>query len=125
MFFKTSDFNRSMLAKWALSLILPLGVYLLLPRDGSLSQPMMAFLAITLWAVCAWAMDTLNEIAVGILLPALAKPLREAGLDRINMSLDTLDADQYRFVTRCGSLDAARTGLESAIAAGFLLSVFG
>ena len=71
MFFKTSDFNPSMLAKWALSLILPLGVYLLLPRDGSLSQPMMAFLAITLWAVCAWAMDTLNEIAVGILLPAL------------------------------------------------------
>ena len=52
MFFKTSDFNPSMLAKWALSLILPLGVYLLLPRDGSLSQPMMAFLAITLWAVC-------------------------------------------------------------------------
>ena len=63
--------------------------------------------------------DNVSLTTNGILLPALAKPLREAGLDRINMSLDTLDADQYRFVTRCGSLDAALAGLEAAIDAGF------
>lgn len=55
----------------------------------------------------------------GILLPKYAKPLREAGLDRINMSLDTLDAEQYRFVSRCGSLDACLAGLEAALEAGF------
>ncbi len=32
---------------------------------------MLAFLAVTLWAVCAWALDTLNDVAVGILLPIL------------------------------------------------------
>ncbi len=32
---------------------------------------MIIFLALTAWAVCAWALDTLNEIAVGLLLPCL------------------------------------------------------
>ncbi len=63
--------------------------------------------------------DNVSLTTNGILLPKLAEPLREAGLDRINLSLDTLDADQYRFITRCGSLDACLAGLEAALQAGF------
>ncbi len=71
MLLKTSDLTPGLLAKWAFSLVLPLAAYYLLPHDGSLTPPMLAFLAVTLWAVCAWALDTLNDVAVGILLPIL------------------------------------------------------
>ena len=55
----------------------------------------------------------------GALLPALAAPLREAGIQRINISLDTLDAEKYAYITRQGVLAQALAGLESAIKAGF------
>ena len=55
----------------------------------------------------------------GTLLPGLAKPLREAGVRRINMSLDTLNPEKYRAITRCGSLDQALQGLDAALDAGF------
>ena len=55
----------------------------------------------------------------GVLLPQLALPLREAGVRRLNISLDTLDADKYRYITRIGSLDDALRGIEAALDAGF------
>lgn len=55
----------------------------------------------------------------GILLPELAIPLREAGVDRINMSLDTLDPQKYSQITRIGSLEDALRGLRAAMDAGF------
>lgn len=55
----------------------------------------------------------------GVLLPELAIPLKEAGVRRLNISLDTLDADKYRYITRIGSLDDALRGIESALDAGF------
>ena len=55
----------------------------------------------------------------GTLLPKLAAPLREAGVDRLNISLDTLDAEKYRYITRCGELEQALAGIEAALAAGF------
>ena len=55
----------------------------------------------------------------GTLLPALAKPLREAGVSRINLSLDTLDPEKYAWITRVGRVEAALAGLEAALAAGF------
>ncbi len=55
----------------------------------------------------------------GILLPELAGPLREAGVSRINLSLDTLDERKYSYITRCGTLSDALRGLESAISAKF------
>lgn len=55
----------------------------------------------------------------GILLPKLAKPLREAGVSRINLSLDTLNAEKYAHMTRRGTLDEAIAGLEAALSAGF------
>ncbi|HJB54262.1 MAG TPA: GTP 3',8-cyclase MoaA [Candidatus Olsenella avistercoris] len=53
------------------------------------------------------------------LLAPLAAPLRAAGLDRVNVSLDTLDAARYEAVTRGGRLVDALAGIEAARAAGF------
>lgn len=55
----------------------------------------------------------------GLALPRLAKPLKEAGLDRINISLDTLDSQRYKYITRLGNLDDAMAGIEAALSAGF------
>jgi cyclic pyranopterin phosphate synthase len=55
--------------------------------------------------------------AVG--LAHLAKPLREAGLSRLNVSLDTLNRELYRKLTRRDALDAALAGLEAAADFGF------
>jgi len=55
----------------------------------------------------------------GILLPRFAHDLKTAGLDRLNISLDTLDPKRYAYLTRVGSLDAALAGIDAAIEAGF------
>lgn len=55
----------------------------------------------------------------GILLPELARPLREAGLHRLNVSLDTLRPDRYAHLTRLGRLEDALAGLRAAAEAGF------
>lgn len=55
----------------------------------------------------------------GTLLPTLAKPLRAAGVQRLNISLDTLNAEKYAYITRVGTLDAALRGMEAALDAGF------
>lgn len=54
----------------------------------------------------------------GIRLAELARPLAAAGLRRINVSLDTLDREQFRAITRWGNLDDVLAGLEAAQAAG-------
>lgn len=55
----------------------------------------------------------------GILLARNAEALAEAGLSRVNISLDSLDADQYREITRGGNLDDVLAGIDAALAAGF------
>ena len=55
----------------------------------------------------------------GVLLPQLAKPLREAGVSRLNLSLDTLKPEKYTYITRLGKLDSFRAGLDAAFEAGF------
>lgn len=67
------------------------------------------------------AIDGINEVALttnGALLPNYAKELKEAGLNRVNISIDTLDKDRYAEITRGGSLDDVMTGIEKAIAVG-------
>ena len=67
------------------------------------------------------ALPGLEELALttnGILLPELARPLKDAGLDRVNISLDTLDAEKYRRLTRLGSLEQALWGIRAAEDAG-------
>lgn len=68
------------------------------------------------------AVEGIEEVCMttnGILLPALAKQLREAGVQRINISLDTLDEKKYAQMTRRGELRQALLGLEAALDAGF------
>ena len=48
-----------------------------------------------------------------------AMALREAGLMRVNISLDTLDAERFRRMTRGGKLDVVLRGVDAALAAGF------
>lgn len=54
----------------------------------------------------------------GILLIGYAQGLKEAGLKRVNISLDSLRADKYREITRGGDLDMVLKGIKSAERAG-------
>jgi len=68
------------------------------------------------------AVPGIEEVCIttnGTLLPQLAKPLREAGVRRINLSLDTLDPEKYAWITRVGRVEEALRGLEAALEAGF------
>ena len=55
----------------------------------------------------------------GALLPRLAPELKDAGLDRVNISLDTLDPAQFREITRLGRLEQTLAGIDAALAYGF------
>lgn len=55
----------------------------------------------------------------GSLLPKMAGELKAAGLSRVNVSLDTLDPEQFAFITRKGQLHEALDGIEAALTAGF------
>jgi len=52
-------------------------------------------------------------------LAEYAQPLKEAGLDRINISLDSVNADTFRRLTRFGDLAQVLEGIEAAQKAGF------
>jgi len=54
----------------------------------------------------------------GALLPALAEPLAAAGLDRVNVSLDSLRPERFQRLTRRGDLGRVLAGIEAARAAG-------
>ncbi|MCL6449778.1 MAG: GTP 3',8-cyclase MoaA [Acetobacteraceae bacterium] len=55
----------------------------------------------------------------GTLLPGLAGDLRQAGVARLNLSLDSLDADRFARITRGGRLGQVLRGLDEALLAGF------
>ncbi len=63
--------------------------------------------------------DELSLSTNGDRLAALAAPLRAAGVDRLNVSLDTLDAAKFARITGRGDLSRVLAGLEVARAAGF------
>jgi len=68
------------------------------------------------------AVEGINEVCMttnGVLLPEMAKDLKSAGVDRLNISLDTLDPEKYSYITRIGSVDNAIKGIEAALDAGF------
>lgn len=70
----------------------------------------------------AAAVEGIEELCLttnATLLPKMAKPLREAGVTRLNISLDSLDDEKYRYITRCGNLADAIRGMEAAFDAGF------
>lgn len=55
----------------------------------------------------------------GVLLPSMAEELKAAGLSRVNISLDTLDEEQFKQVTRVGKLQQTLDGIKAALDAGF------
>ncbi|MBP9033479.1 MAG: GTP 3',8-cyclase MoaA [Pseudomonadales bacterium] len=68
------------------------------------------------------ALPGLGELVLttnGSQLPKLAAPLRAAGVKRINVSLDSLDAGRFRALTRTGNLAQVLAGIDAALAAGF------
>ena len=70
----------------------------------------------------AAAVEGIKEVCMttnGILLPELAAALKEAGVKRLNLSLDTLDPEKYAYITRIGKLEDFKAGLDAAFAAGF------
>jgi cyclic pyranopterin phosphate synthase len=62
--------------------------------------------------------EDLSLTTNGILLKKYASKLRQAGLSRVNVSLDTLKADKFRYVSRLGELRDVLDGIEAAKQAG-------
>ncbi len=54
----------------------------------------------------------------GVLLPRFARELKVAGLNVVNVSLDTLDPEKFRHITRCGQLQSVIDGILCARDAG-------
>ena len=72
------------------------------------------------------ALPDVREVAMttnGVLLKHLARPLAQAGLHRLNISLDTLDPHKFRNLTRWGNVDDVRAGIQAAQAAGFAIKL--
>lgn len=70
----------------------------------------------------AAAIPGIREVCLttnAIHLKRLAEGLRKAGIDRLNISLDTLSPEKYRYMTRGGNLQKALDGIEAALRAGF------
>ncbi len=61
---------------------------------------------------------TLTMTSNGTLFRRLAQPLADAGLQRVNFSLDTLNPEKFRRLTRRGSLEEVWAGIQAAEAAG-------
>lgn len=66
--------------------------------------------------------ESLAELVIttnGSQLETMAVPLKEAGVKRINISLDTLDKDKFKAITRTGDLQQVLKGIQAAKASGF------
>lgn len=75
-------------------------------------------------SICSRAAEIpgIEEVCIttnGQLLHGYAHELREAGVKRVNLSLDTLDVKKYAYITRRGTLSGALAGLRAALCAGF------
>lgn len=62
--------------------------------------------------------ETLSMTTNGIFLASKAKALKEAGLDSVNVLLDTFFEEKYIYMTGGGPIDEAMDGLEAAVNAG-------
>jgi cyclic pyranopterin phosphate synthase len=68
-------------------------------------------------------LDELTLTTNGSQLEKYAEELKAHGVQRINVSLDTLDADKFRAITRWGSLDQVLAGIDAAQAAGLKVKI--
>jgi cyclic pyranopterin phosphate synthase len=69
------------------------------------------------------ALDELTLTTNGSQLPRFAEGLAAAGVRRVNVSLDTLDAGRFRAITRWGRLDKVMEGIAAARAAGLYVKI--
>ena len=69
------------------------------------------------------ALDELTLTTNGSQLQKYAQDLANVGVKRINVSLDTLDADKFRAITRWGDLHKVLDGIEAARAAGLAVKI--
>ena len=68
------------------------------------------------------ATDGIEEVVLttnGVLLPRYAHDLKKAGVSRLNISLDTLQSDKFKYITRIGSLADTLAGIDAALDEGF------
>ena len=63
--------------------------------------------------------ENISMTTNGVLLPQMADDLKKAGLSRVNISLDTLDPEQFKFITRVGKIESTLQGIDAALEAGF------
>ena len=68
-------------------------------------------------------LDELTLTSNGTLLSKYAAELAGYGVRRINVSLDTLDADRFRTITRWGEIDKVLAGIKAAQAAGLRVKI--
>lgn len=71
------------------------------------------------WIAATPGLQELNLTTNGARLQSQAQGLREAGIRRVNISLDSLDPARFRELTRTGELSDVLAGIEAATAAGF------
>jgi cyclic pyranopterin phosphate synthase len=80
-------------------------------------------LAARLGRLIGHGLDELTLTTNAMRLTEFAPALASAGIRRINVSLDTLDAGQFRHITRVGALDTALAGIAAAQAAGMAVKI--
>jgi cyclic pyranopterin phosphate synthase len=67
-------------------------------------------------------LDGLDELTMttnGVKLPSMAQSLKDAGVSRLNISIDSLKADRFKTLTRTGDLNQVMAGIEAAKNADF------
>ncbi len=69
------------------------------------------------------ALKELTLTTNGSQLAKYASELKSFGVERINVSLDTLDPDKFRAITRWGELDKVLAGIDAALAAGLRVKI--
>jgi cyclic pyranopterin phosphate synthase len=69
------------------------------------------------------SLDELTLTTNGSQLARFAAELADCGVRRINVSLDTLDAEKFRRITRWGRLAQVMAGLDAAVAAGLKIKI--
>jgi cyclic pyranopterin phosphate synthase len=68
------------------------------------------------------ALPGLEELLLttnGVQLDKYAKPLRAAGVNRINIGIDSIGADRFKRISRVGKFDKVLQGIDGAFEAGF------
>jgi len=84
-------------------------------------EPLVRKDIVTLISLIA-AVSGVNDLSMttnGILLEELARPLKKAGLQRVNISLDTMNPEKFSEITRGGDINKVLRGIQAAKDAGF------